>query len=138
VNLAIVLAGSGQFDEAGPLLRQSLREARRSGYRQDVGPLIELVGSQALFEGDAVRAARLFGAGRALNVHGLEIGTLSPNTQFEDDFERELESSLRTELGGEGFETQYALGAELSVSAATELALQRSGPSPRESDQVGT
>lgn len=138
VNLAIVLAGSGKFDEAGPLLRQSLREARRSGFRQDVGPLIELVGSQALVEGDAVRGARLFGAGRALSVHGLDIGTLSPNTQFEDDFERALESSLRSELGDEGFETQYALGAELSVSAATELALERSRTSPRESDQVGT
>jgi predicted ATPase/class 3 adenylate cyclase len=130
VNLAIVLAGSGKFDEAGPLLRQSLREARRSGFRQDVGPLIELVGSQALIEGDAARGARLFGAGRALSVHGLDIGTLSPNTQFEDDFERALESSLRAELGDEGFETQYALGAELSVSAATELALERTRTSP--------
>src|ERR1700722_8201312 len=137
VNLAIVLAGSGKYDEAGPLLRQSLREARRSGFRQDVGPLIELVGSQALIEGDAVRGARLFGAGRALNVHGLDIGTLSPNTQFEDDFERALESSFRAELGDEGFEAQYALGAELSVSAATELALERSRTSLRESDQVG-
>ncbi len=137
VNLAIVLAGSGKYDEAGPLLRQSLREARRSGFRQDVGPLIELVGSQALVEGDAVRAARLFGAGRALSVHGLDIGTLSPNTQFEDDFERALESFFRAELGDEGFETQYAIGAELSVSAATELALERSRTSLRESDQVG-
>ncbi len=125
VNLAITLAASGQFEEAGPLLRQGLREARRSGFRQDVGPLIELVGSQVAAEGDAVRGARLFGAGQALSAHGLDIGTLSPNTEFENEFERELVARLRDALGDEGFEREYAIGAELSVSAATDLALQR-------------
>jgi predicted ATPase/class 3 adenylate cyclase len=130
VNLALTLAVSGQFDEAGPLLRQSLREARRSGFRQDVGPLIEMVGIQAAFEGDAVRGARLFGAGRALSAHGLDIGTLSPNTDYEDEFERTLESTLRAALGDEGFEREYATGTELSVVAATELALAQARPTP--------
>ena len=136
VNLAIVLAGSGAFDEAGPLLRQSLRDARRSGFRQDVGPIIECVGAQAAHEGDAIRGARLFGAGRALSEHGLEIGTLSPNTAFENEFERKLEATLRATLGDEEFEQQYALGAQLSVSAATELALERSRLMQRQSDPV--
>jgi tetratricopeptide (TPR) repeat protein len=125
VNLALILAASGQFDEADPLLRQSLREARRSGFRQDVGPLIEVVGFQSVVEGDVVRGARLFGAGRALSAHGLDIGTLSPNTDAEDELENEFESKMREALGDEAFEREYAIGSELSVSAATELALAR-------------
>jgi tetratricopeptide (TPR) repeat protein len=138
VNLALILAASGQFDEAGPLLRQSLREARRSGFRQDVGPLIEVVGFQAAVEGDALRGARLFGAGRALSAHGLDIGTLSPNTDYEDEMENAFELRFRSELGDEGFEREYAIGTELSVSAATELALERSRPETYENGGVGT
>jgi predicted ATPase/class 3 adenylate cyclase len=134
VNLAIVLAGSGQFDEAAPLLRQSLREARRSGFRLDVGPLLELVGAQAASQGDATRAAQLFGAGQAQNVHGLDIGSLSPNTAWEDEFQRVLETTLRAALGDEGFEREYSLGTALSVSAATDLAL---GLTQRPSEDAG-
>jgi tetratricopeptide (TPR) repeat protein len=125
VNLALILAATGQFEEAVPLLRQSLRESRRSGFRQDVGPLIEVVGFQAVVEGDAVRGARLYGAGRALSAHGLDIGTLSPNTDYEDEMENLYESKLRLALGDEAFEREFAIGTELSVSAATELALAR-------------
>jgi predicted ATPase/class 3 adenylate cyclase len=138
VNLALILAATGQFDEAAPLLRQSLRDARRSGFRQDVGPMIEVVGFQVSLEGDIVRGARLFGAGRALSAHGLDIGTLSPNTDSEDAMEREFESKFRSALGDEGFEREYAFGAELSVSAATELALERSRPVGYENGGVRT
>jgi predicted ATPase/class 3 adenylate cyclase len=123
VNLAIVLAVSGQFDEAAPLLRQSLREARRSGFRVDVGPLLELVGAQAALQDDPVRAAQLFGAGLALSAHGLDIGSLSPNTEWENEFERDLVATLRSTLGDEDFEREYAFGTTLSVNAATDLAL---------------
>lgn len=123
VNLAIVLGGSGQFDEAAPLLRQGLREARRSGFRVDVGPLLELVGAQAAFQGDAIRGAQLFGAGQALNEHGLDIGSLNPNTEWENELERSLETTLRSALGDDGFAREYALGATLTVNAATDLAL---------------
>jgi len=128
VNLSLILAATGQFEEAVPLLRQSLRESRRSGFRQDVGPLIEVVAFQAALEGDAVRGARLFGAGRALSAHGLDIGTLSPNTDYEDEMEQLYETQLRSALGDEGFEREFAIGTGLSVSAATELALERSRP----------
>lgn len=134
VNLALVLAGLGQFEEAAPLLRQSLREARRAGFRHDVGPLLEVVGAQAAFEGDMIRGAQLFGVGRALNAHGLDIGTLSPNTQWENDFEVSFEAALRSALGDEAFELEYAFGAALSVSAATDLALS---PSARTTENVG-
>jgi tetratricopeptide (TPR) repeat protein len=138
VNLALILAASGKFDEAGPLLRQSLREARRSGFRQDVGPLIEVVGFQVALDGDVVRGARLFGAGRALSAHGLDIGTLSPNTDFEEAMEREAEAQFRAALGDEGFEREYTIGTALSVSAATELALERARPATFENDGVAT
>jgi non-specific serine/threonine protein kinase len=138
VNLALILAACGKFDEAGPLLRQSLREARRSGFRQDVGPLIEVVGFQVAIDGDVVRGARLFGAGRALSAHGLDIGTLSPNTDFEEAMEREAEAKFRAALGDEGFEREYMIGTTLSVSAATELALARPRPVAFENDGVAT
>ena len=38
INLAIGLGALGQFEEAAPLLRRSLRDARRAGFRTDVGP----------------------------------------------------------------------------------------------------
>ena len=133
VNLALVLAGLGEFEEAAPLLRHSLREARRSGFRHDVGPLLEVVGAQAAFEGDMIRGAQLFGAGQTLNAHGLDIGTLSPNTAWENDFEGSFEAALRAALGDETYEREYALGAALSVSAATDLALR---PAARTKESV--
>ncbi len=132
VNLAIGLGALGQFEEAAPLLRRSLREARRAGFRTDVGPLVEMVGSIAEADGDPIRGAQLLGAGQALNQHGLDIGTLSPNTPFEDDFERGLEERLRVTLGDEAFEREYAYGATLSVYAATDLAL---GQTPRRGEE---
>jgi non-specific serine/threonine protein kinase len=137
INLALILSASGKLDEAGPLLRQSLREERRSGFRLDAGPLIEMLGFQAVLDGDAVRGARLFGAGRALSAHGLDIGTLSANTDYEDELENEFESKLRLALGDQGFEREYALGTELSVSAAAELALERTRPSTPVSGSPG-
>ncbi|MGB8196459.1 MAG: adenylate/guanylate cyclase domain-containing protein [Acidimicrobiales bacterium] len=132
VNLAIGLGALGQFEEAAPLLRRSLREARRAGFRTDVGPLVEMVGSIAEADGDPIRGAQLLGAGQALNQHGLDIGTLSPNTPFEDDFERGLEERLRVTLGDEAFEREYAYGTTLSVYAATDLAL---GQTPRRGEE---
>ena len=55
-----------------------------------------------------MRGAQLLGAGQALNQHGLDIGTLSPNTPFEDAFERDLEARLRAALGDDDFEREYA------------------------------
>ena len=89
-------------------------------------------------DGDAVRGARLFGAGRALSAHGLDIGTLSPNTDYEDAMEREFGQRFRVALGDEGFEREYATGTLLSVSAATELALERPRPAAFENDGVAT
>jgi predicted ATPase/class 3 adenylate cyclase len=132
INLAIGLGVLGQFDEAAPLLRRSLRDARRAGFRTDVGPLVELAGALAESEGDPIRGAQLLGAGQALNQHGLDIGTLSPNTPFEDAFEHDLEVRLRRALGDVAFEREYAFGTVLSVHAATDLAL---GQSPRRGDE---
>jgi len=103
--------------------RRSRRNAPRSGFRVDVGPLLELVGAQAALQGDAIRGAQLFGAGQALNEHGLDIGSLNPNTEWENELERDLEMTLRAALGDESFTLEYALGTTLSVNAATDLAL---------------
>jgi hypothetical protein len=82
-----------------------------------------MVGALASLNGDAIRGARLFGAGQTLNAHGLDIGSLSPNAPWENEIGRNLEENLRATLGDESFEHEYALGAALSVNAATELAL---------------
>jgi hypothetical protein len=132
VNLAILLAGQRKFDEATPLLRQSLREARRAGFRHDVGPLLEMMGYRAAFEGDPIRGAQLLGAGQTLNAHGLDIGTLSPNTAWENELEQTVETTLRSALGDEVYEGEYAVGAALSVNAATDLALGHVRPAALE------
>jgi tetratricopeptide (TPR) repeat protein len=137
VNLAIGLGALGHFDEAAPLLRRSLREARRAGFRTDVGPLVEMAGSLAESMGDAIRGAQLFGAGQSLNQHGLDIGTLSPNTPFEDEFEHGLEARLRADLGDEAYEREYAYGATLTVHAATDLALGQTPRRGEPSERIG-
>jgi hypothetical protein len=62
----------------------------------------------------------------------------SPNTEYVNEFEQTLESNLRRALGEEGFERGYAIGAGLSVSSATELALERSRPTTHENGPVAS
>ena len=65
--------------------------------------------------------------------HGLDIGTLSPNTPFEDDFERDLEGDVRAALGDDDFEREYAFGSTLSVQRRDRFGL--GDATPRRGDE---
>jgi predicted ATPase/class 3 adenylate cyclase len=123
-DLAILLLIQGEYEKAAPLVRSCLLVARRTGARSDVSQVIFGAACLAMWRGDYLPAARLFGAADVDLRASLADGSIrwtEPERRLQDA----QQGRLRELMGGESFDQGYRSGAELSRVQAVELALGR-------------
>jgi len=111
VGLADVARSCGDAPAAEARCREGLLLFARSGERQGVAACLRLLGWVAWAEGEAVRAARLYGAGDAL----------WPDAASADDEDRAhavAAADLRERLGPDRFAAAYEAGGRLSLDDA--------------------
>jgi predicted ATPase/class 3 adenylate cyclase len=110
----------GRIDEAESLLRTSLIEGREQAPQWEVAHWIEELAAVAAAKGEALRAAKLWGATDAL-FEKLGLATLEENRQVRERFREEVQESpddLLAEAWGQGHAmtlkqaVAYALSSE--------------------------
>jgi len=118
-NLGLTALARKDFDAARAFHRRSLELAEAVGERRCVAESLEAIAEADTAEGNAERAAVLFGASRALRA---EIGSPVPG----QDLARLTESVAATEsaLGRERFRAALAAGEAMSMQRAVGLARQ--------------
>jgi predicted ATPase/class 3 adenylate cyclase len=106
-------------DEARPYLHEALRHFYRAGDAAGVTLVIDDLSAQALADGEPERAARLWGAGRALaNATGATLAS------FTDGWiEAQLRPNVRTAIDPVDLERWAAEGAAMSFDEAVAYAL---------------
>ncbi len=113
------LLREGKNDESRPNLLEALRHFYDAGDAAGITLVIDDLSSQALADGDAVRAARLWGAARTLtkatgaNLAGFIDGWI----------EQQVRPNVRAALDPTELERGAAEGAALSLDAAVAYAL---------------
>jgi predicted ATPase len=116
--LAAALLESGETDAARERLVESLEVARRLGDLNGIAYCLDTFAGLAVVEGDAARAARLFGAADGLRA---SIGALRPPDQ-QPLYERWVASTL-AQLDTATYASCYEAGRVLSLDEAADLAL---------------
>jgi predicted ATPase/class 3 adenylate cyclase len=118
VNLGLTRLMLGDVQRARSLLRDSLVAAREIGHVD--GFILGFVGlSAAYLREDPARAARLLGRADVLSEEAA-----SSLQQFEGRLRDETEAELRTRLGEDAYESDYAEGRALALEDALALALR--------------
>jgi len=117
-NCALSEALLGRYDEARGHLTESIRASGTIGYREEIVYCLLAAGLVAAGTGQADRAATLVGA---LDEIALTSGT--PIDRFERALRERLLGDLRLVLGEDRLAAQLHKGSELSLEAATALAL---------------
>jgi hypothetical protein len=114
VALGRVAAAEGKVDEAASWLGQALDAALNRGIFQLAACVVEALAEVALVDGDgdAVRSARLLGAGTALR---------GATVAGDPDVARVV-AAARERIGNETFEVAYAEGLAMSQDEALTLA----------------
>jgi predicted ATPase/DNA-binding CsgD family transcriptional regulator len=112
-----------QSEDPTPHLTEALQLADRIDDRVSQLHLVGAIGVQAAASGDARRAARLFGATERLRTEtGAKVNpVLAPLLEDRGD-------SLRAQLGGASYDTEFRAGVTMSRSNALLLALGSSSP----------
>jgi predicted ATPase/DNA-binding SARP family transcriptional activator len=119
-SLAAALMEVGKLDEAKHLLEESLQLARELGETHGIAVCLETFAGVAATEGDAVRAATLFGASDAVRS---AIGAQrQPDNQIL--YERWLARTL-ARLDTKGYSQRYEDGRVLPLADACALALRQ-------------
>jgi predicted ATPase/class 3 adenylate cyclase len=120
-NLAIVAFRRGDIEHAARNLSEGLRLSSSIGDTHSLVPILAYAVPVILARGDAVRSAQLCAAAGALSsAYGFEL---------DQDDRRLLDDTAvaAREALGERFEDAWAVGEELELPAAVELALQALG-----------
>jgi predicted ATPase/class 3 adenylate cyclase len=118
VNLGLTRLMLGDVQRARSLLRDSLVAAREIGHVD--GFILGFVGLGAAYvREDPARAARLLGRADVLSEEAA-----SSLQQFEGRVRNETEAELRTRLGEDAYESDYAEGRALALEDALALALR--------------
>jgi predicted ATPase/class 3 adenylate cyclase len=123
VTLGRLWLAEGDADRAHAAFEHALDLCVEFGQTFELGQCLRGLASTAAVDGEALRAARLYGA-----AHGV----LAPLQDDVFPLERELEEHCeraRSEVGAEAFDTAWADGAKLSRDAVLRLA--RIGPTSR-------
>jgi predicted ATPase/DNA-binding SARP family transcriptional activator len=118
--LARVCVERGQLDQAHGLLERSMDIVRQIGQPYGFAETLDVAAILAMAEGDAVRAAQLFGAADGIR-DAIGAEQAPDNRQA---CERWLQRVLRV-LGVQTFETEHSAGFALDEAAATERAIKR-------------
>src|SRR5262249_51519139 len=116
--LAAALLESGETDAARERLVESLELARRLGDLNGIAYCLDTFAGLAVVDGDAARAARLFGAADGLRA---SIGALRPPDQ-QPLYERWVASTL-AQLDTATYAACYESGRGLGLDDAADLAL---------------
>jgi tetratricopeptide (TPR) repeat protein len=120
-NLAIVAFRRGDIEHAARNLSEGVRLSNSIGDTHSLVPILAYAVPVILARGDAVRSAQLCAAAGALSsAYGFEL---------DQDDRRLLDDTAvaAREALGERFEDAWAVGEELELPAAVELALQALG-----------
>jgi len=124
LNLALLRLIQGRTSEAEPLIRGALLFGRRMGPGIDIGEMIFAAACVAAWQGDLLRAARLFGAGDVDIDASLAMRTINWSPPEQSLRERE-QSRVRELLGDVAYEAAYAEGTRMPRAQARDLALNR-------------
>ena len=127
-NLALMRLVQGRQAEAVPLVRKALLTGRRLGPSSPVGEMIFAAACCAVYQGDYLRAAKLFGAGdadidTALAVHMIKWSAAEENLRARE------QRLVREQLGDHVYQEAYRAGGRLTQAEATDLALSRTATS---------
>jgi len=122
-DLAILLLIEGKPAEAAPMVRRCAQVARRSGIRLDVCEVLFGAACCAAWQGDELKAARLYGAADVRIGYALADGSITWSS-MEEQLRLAEQSRLREQMGEAQFSEAYRQGAALSRQQAVELALR--------------
>jgi non-specific serine/threonine protein kinase len=121
--MVLVLLGQGDAPAARALLERYLTGCQQSGNKSTLIQCVEAFAALALLEGDADRAARLFGAADALRETRSH-----PRPPADRATHEQRVATARALLGGPAFRAAWSQGRLLSLEQAIALA---SGAEPR-------
>jgi hypothetical protein len=107
----------GRIDEAESLLRTSLMEGREQAPQWEVAHWIEELAAVAAAKGEALRAAKLWGATDAL-FEKLGLAILEENRQVRERFREEVHESPDDDLRAEAWAQGHAMTLEQAVAYA--------------------
>jgi non-specific serine/threonine protein kinase len=119
LGLACVRQAQGRLAEAQPFITQSLELFHTLGDRRVIAACLDALGSLAVEQGEAQRAARLFGAAAGLRE---SIGAASAHALFAAERERGLARS-RERLSHAQFEEAWNEGMTMGYDKALAMAL---------------
>lgn len=117
-NLGLVAYHQGDYAAARAYFRECLELRRRSGREADIAECLEGFAGLITAEGQAWRAARLYGAAEALRE---SVGVPMPPYESEE-YESNV-AAIRLALGEEAFAREWEKGRTLSIEQALEHAL---------------
>ncbi|MGH3131550.1 MAG: ATP-binding protein, partial [Gaiellaceae bacterium] len=123
VNLGRIQLYEGGGDGAVGLFVEGLRLANERGDKRVASECLQGLAAASSVQGEAERAARLFGAAEAM-LEG--IGATPSLT--ERSIQERFQPPLRVQLGDEAFEAELAAGQDLEPEAAIELGLEAAPP----------
>jgi tetratricopeptide (TPR) repeat protein len=118
-NLGLIELRTGRTREAAKRLRSSIETAEDLRHPYLQGQFVVGLASVALFDGDAVRAARLVGVSSAIVERG--GGSLDP---YARGLEREISDTIRDRLGDRAAGAAFAAGRALDWAEAIAYALE--------------
>jgi tetratricopeptide (TPR) repeat protein len=116
----------GRIDEAESLLRTSLMEGREQAPQWEVAHWIEELAAVAAAKGEALRAAKLWGATDAL-FEKLGLATLEENRQVRERFRDEAQESPDSDSRTEAWAQGNAMTLEQAVAYALTERSQSAG-----------
>ncbi len=125
LRFALMLSGVTALERRDPRsaadrYREALTVCRDTGQRHEALNCLEGLGAAAHLAGDRLRAARLFGAARAL----LNAGGLHPEPGADRDCYDHHLAALRSALAGEVFQAEWAVGRAMTFDEAVAHALE--------------
>jgi len=122
-DMAILLLMDGRPADALPLVRRCLQVARRAGIRLDVCEVLFGAACCAAWQGDQLKAARLYGAADVRIGYALADGSITWSA-VEEQLRTAEQAKLRALMGEHEFGEAYRQGTRLSRQQAVELALR--------------
>jgi predicted ATPase/class 3 adenylate cyclase len=122
-DMAILLLMDGRPADALPLVRRCLQVSRRAGIRLDVCEVLFGAACCAAWQGDQLKAARLYGAADVRIGYALADGSITWSA-VEEQLRTTEQARLRELMGEHEFGEAYRQGTRLSRQQAVELALR--------------
>jgi predicted ATPase/class 3 adenylate cyclase len=108
---------NGRIDEAGSLLRTSLKAGREQAPQWEVAYWLEGLAAVAVAKGEALRASKLWGVTDA-QFERLELAILEENRQVRGLFRDEIQESLDSDSLAEAWAQGHAMTLDQAVAYA--------------------